>query len=38
MPDELAAEIAQLKAESPVPVTHVEMPENLGLGPPSTPA
>jgi GT2 family glycosyltransferase len=33
VPDDLAAEIARLKAESPVKVTHVEMPENLGLGP-----
>jgi glycosyltransferase involved in cell wall biosynthesis len=30
---ELADEIARLKAESPVPVTHVEIPENQGLGP-----
>jgi GT2 family glycosyltransferase len=33
VPDELAAEIARLKAESPVPVAHVAMPDNLGLGP-----
>ena len=31
--EELAAEIAGLMAESPVPVTHVEIPDNLGLGP-----
>ena len=30
---ELAAEIARLMADSPVPVTHVEMPTNVGLGP-----
>ncbi len=31
--EELGAEIERLKAESPVVVTHVVMPENLGLGP-----
>ena len=31
--EELGAEIERLKAESPVEVTHVVMPENLGLGP-----
>ncbi len=31
--EELAEEITRLTKESPVPVTHVEMPENLGLGP-----
>ncbi len=31
--EELADEIARLVKESPVPVTLVEMPENLGLGP-----
>jgi GT2 family glycosyltransferase len=33
VPDELAAQIARLVATSPVPVTHVPLPENLGLGP-----
>jgi GT2 family glycosyltransferase len=33
VPDELAAEIAHLVATSPVPVTHVAMPANVGLGP-----
>ena len=33
VPDELAAEIERLRAESPVPVTHVQIPDNLGLGP-----
>ena len=33
VPPELAAEIARLRAESPVPVTHVELPGNVGLGP-----
>lgn len=33
VPEELAAEIESLIAESPVPVTHVPVPENLGLGP-----
>ncbi len=30
---ELAEEIAALAKESPVPVTHVEIPDNRGLGP-----
>ncbi len=33
VPEALAQEIAHLVATSPVPVTHVEMPRNLGLGP-----
>lgn len=33
VPDELAAEIRSLIESSPVPVTHVEMPANVGLGP-----
>ncbi|GAB3656398.1 hypothetical protein GCM10027596_10530 [Nocardioides korecus] len=33
VPVELAEEIAGLVRESPVPVTHVEMPANVGLGP-----
>jgi GT2 family glycosyltransferase len=33
VPGALADEIAGLSAESPVPVTRVEMPDNLGLGP-----
>jgi len=33
VPDELAAEIDRLVAHSPVPVRHVSMPANLGLGP-----
>ena len=33
VPAELAAEIARLSAESPVPVQHVELPANQGLGP-----
>ncbi len=33
VPDELAAEIAHLRATSPVPVTHVDLSDNLGLGP-----
>jgi len=33
VPEELAAEIQDLVQTSPVPVTHVEMPANLGLGP-----
>ncbi len=33
VPAELAEEIAGLVRESPVPVTHVEMPANVGLGP-----
>ena len=33
MGEELGAEIERLKAESPVGVTHVVMPENRGLGP-----
>lgn len=33
VPDELAAEIAHLVATSPVPVTHVDLSDNLGLGP-----
>ncbi len=33
VPEELAAEIQHLIATSPVPVSHVEMAENVGLGP-----
>ena len=33
VPDELAEEIRELVETSPVPVTHVEMPANVGLGP-----
>jgi GT2 family glycosyltransferase len=33
VPEELAEEIRHLVAASPVPVTHVEMPANVGLGP-----
>jgi GT2 family glycosyltransferase len=33
VPDELAAEIARLVASSPVPVRHVVMEDNVGLGP-----
>ncbi len=33
VPDELAAEIAHLCDTSPVPVRHVVMPANVGLGP-----
>ncbi len=33
VPDELAATIAELVSSSPVPVDHVVMAENLGLGP-----
>ncbi|MEO5652448.1 MAG: glycosyltransferase [Marmoricola sp.] len=33
VPAELAAEIARLSAESPVPVQHVELRANQGLGP-----
>jgi glycosyltransferase involved in cell wall biosynthesis len=33
VPDELAAEIQHLVETSPVPVSHVEMPDNVGLGP-----
>lgn len=33
VPEELAEEIAHLVATSPVPVEHVVMPENVGLGP-----
>jgi GT2 family glycosyltransferase len=33
VPGRLAEEIARLREESPVPVTLVEMPDNLGLGP-----
>lgn len=33
VPEELAAQIADLVATSPVPVEHVVMPENVGLGP-----
>ncbi|MEO7351363.1 MAG: glycosyltransferase [Marmoricola sp.] len=33
VPDEMAAEIRHLVENSPVPVTHVEIPDNLGLGP-----
>ena len=33
VPDELAAEIRHLVRTSPVPVSHVEMAENVGLGP-----
>jgi GT2 family glycosyltransferase len=33
VPEELAAEIRRLAATSPVPLSHVEMPENVGLGP-----
>ncbi len=38
VPTELAEEIAGLVRESPVPVTHVEMPANVGLGRRWTPA
>ncbi|KQT89682.1 hypothetical protein ASG49_16520 [Marmoricola sp. Leaf446] len=33
VPEELAAEIAHLRATSPVPVTHVDLSDNIGLGP-----
>jgi GT2 family glycosyltransferase len=33
VPEELAAEIQRLAEDSPVPVTHVQIPDNLGLGP-----
>lgn len=33
VPEELAAVIRELIAESPVPVVHLELPENQGLGP-----
>ena len=33
VPEPLAAEIRRLVEASPVPVSHVELPENLGLGP-----
>ncbi|MGA8211724.1 MAG: glycosyltransferase, partial [Nocardioidaceae bacterium] len=33
VPPELAATIADLVAASSVPVTHLELPENVGLGP-----
>jgi GT2 family glycosyltransferase len=33
VPEELAATIGELVATSPVPVVHVEIEENLGLGP-----
>jgi GT2 family glycosyltransferase len=33
VPEELAEEIRRLAATSPVPLSHVEMPENVGLGP-----
>jgi GT2 family glycosyltransferase len=33
VPDELAAEIRHLVETSPVPVRHVEMAQNMGLGP-----
>ena len=33
VPEELAAEIAHLVATSPVPVTHVDLSDNIGLGP-----
>ena len=33
VPEELAAEIAHLRETSPVPVTHVDLSDNLGLGP-----
>lgn len=33
VPDRLAEEIRRLVASSPVPVRHVEMPANVGLGP-----
>ncbi|MCW2817851.1 MAG: glycosyl transferase family 2 [Marmoricola sp.] len=33
VPTDLAEEIAGLVRESPVPVSHVEMPANVGLGP-----
>lgn len=33
VPDELAAEIARLVATSPVPVTHLPLVDNVGLGP-----
>jgi glycosyltransferase involved in cell wall biosynthesis len=33
VPPAMAAEITRLQAESPVPVTHVELPGNVGLGP-----
>jgi GT2 family glycosyltransferase len=33
VPDELAEQIRHLVETSPVPVTHVEMPANVGLGP-----
>ncbi len=33
VPEALADEIRHLVATSPVPVTHVDMPRNLGLGP-----
>lgn len=33
VPDELAAEIKRLVAQSPVPVQHLVLPENVGLGP-----
>lgn len=33
VPEPLAAEIRHLVATSPVPVRHLEIPENLGLGP-----
>ncbi len=33
VPEELAAEIDHLVATSPVPVTHLALPDNVGLGP-----
>ncbi len=33
VPDDLAAEISHLVATSPVPVQHLAMPRNVGLGP-----
>jgi GT2 family glycosyltransferase len=33
VPEELATEIAGVVADSPVPVTHLELPDNVGLGP-----